>query len=65
MEFKEGQLIIHKRSNGYEIGKIKKIINDKRAWIWYTLEDAAELTNLDSISPILNNYCIADLLNKF
>lgn len=64
MEFKEGQLIIYKGSNGYEIGKIKKIKDGKSAWIWYHSGDTAALTDFDLISPIINDYCIADLLSK-
>lgn len=65
MEFKEGQLIVYEGSNGYEIGKIKKIKDDKSAWIWYTSGDTAALTDFVLINPIINDYCIADLLNKY
>lgn len=64
MDFKEGQIIIYKGSNGYEIGKIKKIKNSKSAWIWYHSGDTAALTDFDLISPIINDYCIADILSK-
>lgn len=66
MKFKEGQLIVYKGSNGYEIGKIKKIKDDKSAWIWYTGGDTAELTEIENfVYPINNDYCIADLLSKY
>lgn len=65
MEFKEGQLVICKRRDEYVIGKIKRINDSKRAWIWYTSGDTAELTSLDLVTPIINDYCIADLLRKF
>ena len=64
MKFKEGQLIIYKGSNGYEIGKIKTIKDDKHAFIWFHSGDTAALTNFDLISPLINDYCIQDLLNK-
>ena len=63
-KFKEGQLIIYKGVNGYEIGKIKKLKDDKSAFIWYYSGDTAALTDFDSIEPIINDYCIQDLLNK-
>lgn len=64
MRFKEGQLIIYKGSNGYEMGKIKRIKDNKSAWIWYHSGDTAALTDFDLISPLINDYCIQDLLNK-
>ena len=63
-EFKEGQLVIYKGANGYEIGKIKRIKNDNQAYIWYHSGDTAALTDFDLIKPIINDYCIQDLLNK-
>ena len=66
MEFKEGQLIVYKGSNGYEIGKIKRIKNDNQAFIWYQSGDTAALTSFDLISHSINDYCIQgiqDLLN--
>ena len=63
-EFKEGQLVIYKGANGYEIGKIKRIKNNNQAFIWYHSGDTAALTDFDLIQPITNDYCIQDLLNK-
>lgn len=57
-EFKEGQLVIYKGANGYEIGKIKRIKNDNQAFIWYHSGDTAALTDFDLIKPIINDYCI-------
>lgn len=59
MNFKEGQLIIYKNM----IGKIKKIRNHE-AFIWFHTGDTAALTDFDLIKPIINDYCIQDLLNK-
>ena len=64
MEFKEGQLVVYKRRDEYVIGKIKRIKDSKRAWIWYTSGDTAELTSLDLVTPIINDYCIKDLISK-
>ena len=64
MEFKEGQLVIYKASNGYEIGKIKKIKDNKSAWVWYHGGDTAALTDFSLIKPLLNDYCLEDVLRK-
>lgn len=63
-EFHKGQLVIYKGANGYEIGKIKRIKNDNQAFIWYHSGDTAALTDLKLLNPIVNDYCIKDLLNK-
>lgn len=63
-EFKEGQLVLYKGINGYEIGKIKRIRNDKKAFVWYHGGDTAALTDFDLLQPIVNDYCIQDLINK-
>lgn len=64
MKFQKGQLVIYKGSNGYEIGKIKKIKDNKSAWIWYHSGDTAALTDFDLIEPLVNDYCITDIINK-
>lgn len=63
-EFKKGQLVLYKGINGYEIGKIKRIRNDNQAFVWYHGGDTAALTALDLLQPIVNDYCIQDLINK-
>lgn len=64
MKYKEGQLVIYKGSNGYKIGKIKKIKDDHSAWIWHTSGDTAALTDFSLINPLINDYYIEDILNK-
>lgn len=63
-EFKEGQLVIYKGLYGFEVGKIKRIRNDKKAFVWYHSGDTAALTNLGLLQPILNDYCIEELMKK-
>ena len=59
--FKEGQLIIYKNM----IGKIKRIREeDHHGFIWFNTGDTASLVNLDFVFPVLNDYCIQELLNK-
>lgn len=61
MNFKEGQLIIYKNM----IGKIKRIREeDHHGFIWFNTGDTASLVNLDFVFPVLNDYCIQELLNK-
>lgn len=64
MKYKKGQLVVFKRPDGYSIGKIKKIKDNKSAWIWYHSGDTAALTDLSLIYPLFNDYCIEDILNK-
>lgn len=64
MDFQKGQLVIYNGSNGYELGKIKKIKDNKSAWIWYHSGDTAALTDFDLIKPLINDYCISDIINK-
>lgn len=63
-EFKEGQLVLYEGTFGFEIGKIKKIKGKHRAFVWYHSGDTAALTDLKLLNPIVNDYCIKDLLNK-
>ncbi len=59
MKFKVKQFIIYKNT----IGKIKSI-NGSKAFIWFHSGDTAALTNLDDCIPIVNDYCIEELLKK-
>lgn len=63
MEYKEGQLVVCKCSNGYKTGKIKKIKDDKSAWIWYNSGYVA-LTEFSLIGTLLNDYCLEEILKK-
>ena len=63
-EFKKGQLVLYEGTFGFEIGKIKKLKGKRRAYVWYHSGDTAALTDLKLLKPILNYYCIQDILNK-
>lgn len=63
-EFKEGQLVLYEGTFGFEIGKIKKLKGKRRAYVWYHSGDTAALTDLKLLNPIVNDYCIQDLINK-
>lgn len=65
MNFKEGDLIVYIKPDGCEIGKIKRIREeDHHGFIWFNTGDTASLVNLDFVFPVLNDYCIQELLNK-
>ena len=63
-EFKEGQLVLYEGTFGFEVGKIKKLKGKRRAYVWYHSGDTAALTDLKLLKPIINDYCIKDLLDK-
>lgn len=64
MEYEEGQLIVYKNGDRFEIGRIKRIKEYNQAYIWFTSGDTATLTSLNMCFPIANDYCIKDLLDK-
>ena len=63
-EFKEGQLVLYEGTFGFEIGKIKRLKGKSRAYVWYHSGDTAALTDLKLLNPIVNDYCIEDLIKK-
>lgn len=63
--FKKGQLVLYEGTFGFEVGKIKKILkNNRRAYVWYHEGDTAALTDLKLLNPIINDYCIEELMKK-
>lgn len=64
MQFKEGQLVVFKGPDGYEIGKIKKIKDETLYYVWFSSGDRTTLTDSSLISPLLNDYCLEDILKK-
>ena len=65
LSFKKRALVGHFSGPGsIDKWKIKKIKDNKSAWIWYTGGDTATLTDFSLISPLLNDYCLEDILNK-
>lgn len=63
--FKEGDLIVYIKPDGCEIGKIKRIREeDHHGFVWFNAGDTASLVNLDFVFPVLNDYCIEELLKK-
>lgn len=56
-EFKEGELIIYQNGDRYEIGKIKRIVDDG-AFVYYHSGDTASKTPFDCMHKLVNSYCI-------
>ena len=57
--FREGQYIIYRNGNSYEIGKIKRLTPDG-AFVWYSNGDTASKTPYDCMHPIVNEYTIGE-----
>ena len=63
--FKAGDLIVQIKPEGCEIGKIKRIKEDGNYGLaWFHDSDTAALVNLDFIFPVLNDYCLKEILQK-
>lgn len=63
-EFKAGQLVLYEGTFGFEIGKIKKLKGNRMAYVWFHSGDTAALTSFTFLTPIVNDYCIQDIINK-
>ena len=58
-DFKEGEYIIYQNGDRYEIGKIKRIVDDG-AFVWYHDGDTAAKTPFDRMHKIANEYVIGE-----
>ena len=58
-EFQEGEYIIYRNGDRYEIGKIKRIVSDG-AFVWYTEGDTAAKTPFDCMHKLVNEYVIGE-----
>jgi len=57
MEYKVGQLIIYKKGDTFQIGKIKTLINEG-AFVYYHSGETSAVTSYRNMYPIENDYCI-------
>lgn len=57
--FEEGEYIIYVNGDRYEIGKIKRIVNDG-AFVWYSSGDTAAKTPFDCMHKLKNGYLIGE-----
>lgn len=58
-KFKEGQLIVYRNGDTYEIGKIKRVVSDG-AFVCYSSGDTAAKTPFDLMHPLVNAYVIGE-----
>lgn len=58
-EYKEGELIIYKNGDSYEIGKIKRL-TPSGAFVWYSEGETAAKTPYEAMHKIINGYAIKD-----
>lgn len=56
-DYKAGQYVIYRNGDSYEIGKIKRVVDDG-AFVYYSSGDTASKTPFDCIHPIVNEYVI-------
>ena len=59
--FKEGEYIIYRNGEQYEIGRIKRIADDG-AFVWYSNGETAAKTPFDCMHKIVNGYTIKQTL---
>lgn len=55
--FKEGEYIIYRNSDRYEIGRIKRITDDG-AFVWYSEGETAAKTPFDCMHKLVNGFTI-------
>ncbi|HCG58961.1 MAG TPA: hypothetical protein DEV97_03025 [Lachnospiraceae bacterium] len=60
-DFKEGEYIIYRNGEQYEIGRIKRITDDG-AFVWYSNGETAAKTPFDCMHKIVNGYTIKQTL---
>ena len=60
-DFKEGEYIIYRNGEQYEIGRIKRITDDG-AFVWYSNGETAAKTPFDCMHKIVNAYTIKQTL---
>lgn len=58
-QFEEGEYIIYVNGDRYEIGKIKRIVEDG-AFVWYSSGDTASKTPFSCMHKLENGYCIGE-----
>ena len=56
-EFKEGEYIIYRNGERYELGQIKRITKDG-AFVWYHEGETAAKTPFDCMHKLVNAYTI-------
>ena len=55
-----GDYVVYVCGSRYEIGKVKDVRNDGKAFVWYSEGCTAALTPLSMLHPISNQYVIGE-----
>lgn len=58
-KFEVGEYIVYVNGDRYEIGKIKRIVDDG-AFVWYHSGDTASKTPFSCMHKLENGYCIGE-----
>ena len=58
-DFKEGEYIIYRNGDRYEIGRIKRITDDG-AFVWYSEGETAAKTPFDCMHKLVNGCVIRE-----
>lgn len=58
-DFKENELIIYQNGDRFEIGRIKRIVEDG-AFVYYHSGDTASKTPFDCMHKLINDCCIIE-----
>ena len=58
-EYHDGDYIIYRNGENYELGKIKRVVQDG-AFVWYHSGDTAAKTSFDCMYKLLNEYVIGE-----
>ena len=58
-KFEVGEYIVYVNGDRYEIGKIKRIVEDG-AFVWYHSGDTASKTPFSCMHKLVNAYCIGE-----
>lgn len=58
-DYKEGELIIYRNGDSYQIGKIKRL-TPTGAFVWYSEGDTAAKTPYECLHKITNAHTIKD-----
>ena len=57
LPYKEGDLIIYRNGDSYEIGKIKRFVPGG-AYVWYNEGETASNTSYECMHPLINAYVV-------
>lgn len=58
-KFKEGEYVIYQNGDRYELGLVKRVVDDG-AFVWYHSGDTASKTPFDCMHKLANAYVIGE-----